>query len=263
MPHRFLLGFFLAPLFLIPLHVSAASGEGLTVTAVGEVLVMPDTAELRLLAVGQAELADDAIVKYEDSKRRATEALKALKLEGLTITAKGFSLHQGKAVRQNNAALPAQVTISEYLVLKLSGVDKLKAKDLLGSLTEIANTAKDSGLQAGSPTTNYYRRTSAPTVGPGSAVFVVSESEKHVREATSKAVAAAREKGTALAADCGVTLGGITNVSVKRVSSATTSQAYNQYGQIIQTQQSDQTSSAEFKAIPVKVSVSVTFSIKE
>ena len=112
----------------------AQESPGITVSEIGVVEAMPDTVELTTTLEGNAELADDAVKKYRDNKRRVTEALGGLKLKGMTVAGSGLAINSGTAVNPMAALQAAQanqpkvgdkVAVQERLTVTLSGIDTI------------------------------------------------------------------------------------------------------------------------------------------
>src|SRR5687768_14347404 len=66
--------------------------EGITVSGTGELRARPNFVEVDLKAAAKAELTDDAIVKFKDSKQRTLDAFAALKMKNLKVTETGLTV---------------------------------------------------------------------------------------------------------------------------------------------------------------------------
>ena len=73
-----------ATLMLLAGHAIAAD-EGISVTGVATVKAKPTEVEIDGTISGEGELANDASVKYHDSKKKATAAIDNLKNPDLTL----------------------------------------------------------------------------------------------------------------------------------------------------------------------------------
>ena len=133
--------------------VAAQDSPGITVSETGVVEAMPDTLELVAMVEGNAELADDAVKKFRDNKRRVTEALNGLKIKDMTVVGSGLSVNSGTppnpmAALQGQANQPKvtdKVAVQEKLTVTLSGINTLSADNILQSVTRILDVAKDAG----------------------------------------------------------------------------------------------------------------------
>jgi uncharacterized protein YggE len=182
---------------------------GIGVTGTGEVSAKPDTVEVKLRVSGAAELTDDAIVKHRDARDRVMKAFEALKLDNLKVDETNLSVHSGtskdqaqmiiRGMPQNNTT-PAQVEVSSSVRVRLSGIDKMSADDLMKIVGKLLDTAKDSGAAVGptdeevSMAYRYGRTTSNSMVR-----FVVTGAEKIRETAYQKAVDDARQRAERLA----------------------------------------------------------------
>src|SRR5204863_6422102 len=126
----------------------------------------PTEVEIGALVSGEAELTNDAMVKYRDAKKRATSAVEGLKIKDLTIEPNGVSVNQ--AIDPNAAQMMMQgraanmgkpkVQASESMKIVIKGVDKLGADALMDTVMKVIDTGRDAGLQIGPPTPmNYYQ----------------------------------------------------------------------------------------------------------
>src|SRR4051812_19329991 len=72
--------------------VANVGSDGITVFGTGELRAKPNVVQIDLRASAKAELTDDAIVKFKDSKKRTLEAFEALKMQNLKIDEQGLAL---------------------------------------------------------------------------------------------------------------------------------------------------------------------------
>src|SRR5215210_6772891 len=72
--------------------VRAQDNIGITVSGSAKSSAKPTSVEIPCLVNGDAELTADAIVKYRDARKRAVAAIEALKIDGLSIDSKGYSV---------------------------------------------------------------------------------------------------------------------------------------------------------------------------
>jgi uncharacterized protein YggE len=255
------------------------AGEGISVAGSGEVKAKPTSVEIVANVSGDAELAADAIVKYRDARRRAVDALKGLKLEGLKVDTGGFSVAQGvdaaqaQAMMQGNStsAGKARVNVSEQLKLTLTGLEKLKEEELMDMVLKVLDTGRDAGLLIGRATPrNYYEMQAYYNSGGGTGnlvAFKLTDPEALREQAYKQAMDDARKKAERLASLAGVKLGRIK--SVRDAGSVPDGNARNSQGAMMMMavygvavpQEAAELTSPVFKEISVKVNLAVLFEI--
>ncbi len=254
-------------LILVGLAVAGAADDvdRITVTASGTASVKPDVAEVRASVSGNAALAADALRKFQDNRRRAIESIKKLKLENLTIEGGGVSMSSaGQANRMammmgnnQNAGTPGHVTVTEKLVLRLSSIDRLKEGEPAKAVTTVIDAAKDAGLTIG---------------GSGLQSELVrfrsTKLEDTRRAAVESAMQTARRKAETLAA---LSKAHLTRILTSRevslpVAASNNAGAQNMFVQMAFAEMGmsgggdpDESSSGEFKPIPVSVTIEVQF----
>jgi uncharacterized protein YggE len=255
-------------LILVGLAVAGAADDvdRITVTASGTASVKPDVAEVHASVSGSAAMAADALRKFQDNRRRAIEAIKKLKLENLTIDGGGVSM---SSAAQNanrmamvfggnqNAGTPGHVTVTEKLVLRLSSIDRLKEGEPAKAVTTVIDAAKDAGLTIG---------------GSGLQSELVrfrsTKLEETRKAAVESAMQSARRKAETLA---NLSKAHITRILASRevalpAAANNNAGAQNMFMSIALAEMGmsgggdpDETSSAEFKPIPVNATIEVQF----
>ena len=132
--------------------------ENVTVTATGTENVQPDVAEIRAGVTGSAALAEDALRKFRENRRRAAESIKKLGIANLALEAGGLAIQSANATTNrmmqmfgNNqgATPPGQVTVTETLTLRLSQIDQMKPGESAEVVSKILDAAKDAGMNLG------------------------------------------------------------------------------------------------------------------
>ncbi len=254
---------------------AAEESPGITVSEIGVVEAMPDTVELTAMLEGNAELADDAVKKYRDNKRRVIEALNGLKIKGMTVAGAGLAVNSGtpanpmaafQAGQANQPKLTDKVAVQERLTVTLSGIDTMSADNILQAVTRILDVAKDAGgvIGSGSPKSIIEIQLSGAKPGP-LATFKLSKTDLPRQQAYEAALKQARAKAERLAQLAGVELGDIVSIrETAPVSKGDTSgggmSAYlGLLGQASNKQ--PEYTSVELQSIPVTVSLSVQFGI--
>jgi uncharacterized protein YggE len=257
-----------AAVILVGFKVAGAADDvdRITVTASGSASVKPDVAEVHASVSGTAAMAGDALRKFQDNRRRAIEAIKKLKLENLTVDGGGVSMSSASQNANRmammfggnqNAATPGHVTVTEKLVLRLSSVDRLKEGEPAKAVTTIIDAAKDAGLTIG---------------GSGMQSDLVrfrsTKLEETRKAAVESAMQSARRKAETLAA---LSKAKITRILTSReislpVAATNNAGMQNMYVAMALSEmgmsgggETDEASSAEFKPIPVTVTIEVQF----
>ena len=156
-----------------------------------------------------------------------------------------------------NAGTPGHVTVTEKLVLRLSSIDRLKEGEPAKAVTTVIDAAKDAGLTIG---------------GSGLQSELVrfrsTKLEDTRRAAVESAMQTARRKAETLAA---LSKAHLTRILTSRevslpVAASNNSGAQNMFVQMAFAEMgmsggsdADESSSAEFKPIPVNVTIEVQF----
>jgi len=199
----------------------AGTGEapaGIAVQGVGEVKARPNLVEIDLRTSGSGEITGDALVKYQDSKRRTLEAFEKLKMANLKIEEGGLSINGAMTPQQlqviqqglQNQAIKVPVQIGGVLHLKLSGVQEMQPLKLMETIGSLLDVAKDAGVGLG-PTAeqiNYgYNYQDQPLCR-----FVLQDFQPLREQAYKAAVADARSRAQRLADLNNVALGQVLGV---------------------------------------------------
>ena len=163
---------------------------------------------------GEAELASDARVKFDDAKKKALNVLAGLKDADLTIEGQGPSLEQGGDQSPNRFnGMPNQgtdkprVKITEQLKLTLTHADKADPAKLMAAVLKTLDAARDAGLTVGPPAPrNYYE---AQNQTGALATFHIADATPLLDQAMAAAVDDARRRAKRLAELNGVKLGAV------------------------------------------------------
>jgi uncharacterized protein YggE len=261
-------------LLLSPLCARAdapASTEGITVTGTGEAKARPTVVEIGAIVAGEAELTNDAMVKYRDAKKRATTAIDALKIPNLTVESNGVSISQ--AIDPTQAQMMMQgrvgavgkskVQASESLKLVLKDVDKMPPEKLMDLVMKVIDTGRDAGLQVGPPTPqNYYQYQMMMQNGQGQGMllFKINDSASMRDQAYKQAMDDAKSRAQRLAELAGVKLGRI--VAVRDTAAPRHPQAPNPYAENGgASEEPSDLSSQLLTDIPLKVTLTVQYEI--
>jgi uncharacterized protein YggE len=249
----------------------AAETPGIAVVGSGKILAKPTQVELTAIVKGEAELAVDAITKYEDNKRRALEAINNLGITDLSVSGGGVSINSAEAQAAMMAAMrgmpPAEdatqkLSLSETLTLKLLKIDALSTQDLLQTLVKIVDAGKDAGLTIGPPPKSMYELQIAAQSGNAQsplAAFKLNDVGAVKGQAYEAAILDARTQAERLAKLAGVKLGKVT--AIREVTQKNDSnQMYRYYGWM--PPKEPEYVSSGLAEIPVAVVLEVEFAIE-
>ncbi|QDU14972.1 oxidative stress defense protein [Gimesia maris] len=271
--------FSLAVLFcwIMMTHSStAAENQGITVMGLGSVEAKPSVVELTGIVIGQGQLAGDAVTKFHGNRRRAETAFKNLKIPGLEVVEEGLSLYSSLNASQMQAMMRGmavnntdsqELSVSETLKLRVTGIDKLSSQELLEMIVRIVDSGKDAGVIIGNDTSPSVPGTYNPSKARNTmATFKVTDVEKLKEAAYEQAVKDARSQAEKLAKLTGVKLGKVISVDGVGDSQKNTAAIYNQiisqYMAATGVNQTEEQASTLLKAIPIAVAVRVTYSIE-
>ena len=178
---------------------------GIVVYGIGEARARPNQIEIDLHASGQAELTEDALVKFNDAKKRMLESFEGLKLANLRVRELGLSVVPGNAQEMvqamwngrmvSNTGTKTPIEIASTLRLELRDVRELPPDELLKLLGKLLDVARDSGANIGPSAAEVqmaYRYGRQPSEGV--VRFIVADLKELREEAYERAVADARSR---------------------------------------------------------------------
>ncbi len=252
--------------------IARATDEGISVSGIGTIKARPTEVEIDGLVTGEGELANDASVKFRDSRKKAIATIENLKNPDLSIETGGADIHEAVDPAQQQRIMNGQgggetaksrVQISEHVKLTLKNVEKLDPEKMMDGVLKLVDSCRDSGLQIGPPpATNYYeiQQRSQNGTGDSLVIFKIADTTQLQAEAYKKAVADAREKAQRLADLAGIKLGRVLSVNDEGATatpaSVTVSMNNNQEHQIVK-----EAASETFGEIPITVKLQVQFEI--
>src|SRR5439155_24724006 len=138
--------------FLAPIS-RAEESTGITVSGAAKVSAKPTSVEIPCIVSGDAELTADAIVKYRDARKRAIAAIEGLKIAGLSVDSKGYSVRdlvdsaaQQQAMMRGQQVVNAKqkVSVTEQLRIAIKDVDKLEQQAPMDTMLKELDPAGDS-----------------------------------------------------------------------------------------------------------------------
>ncbi|XAL98645.1 SIMPL domain-containing protein [Phycisphaeraceae bacterium D3-23] len=265
-------------LALVSGPVATAQQGGITVTVTGEAEATPDLLVFEGTLMESAESADDAVVAFRDTRRRAIQALEAMEIDGLSVKTSGLRVSQGGDMADAMGGMmigpglggdeiqtpPGELAISQTVTVQIEGVSAMEEADLIDLIVEVGEAIEEAGISIGAMTQEDMMMMQFGQGVPSSdvAMFRVSDPEAARAEAAAQAMAKARQQAERLAQLAGVELGGVTAI----VEGIPTSDAGNEnsYMQMIfglMAEDSDAMSTASHDPIPVTTTLTVTFAI--
>lgn len=264
-------------LSLLTAPLAAAQQQGITVTATGEAQVQPDTLVFKGKLTESAESAEDAVVAFRDTRRRALQAIESLEIEGLSVEASALRLSRGgdmagmggmmvmPGVGGEVEAPPGQLAISQSVTIRIAGIDGMEQDELIELVVEVADAAKEAGISVGEMTEEQMMMMQFGQ-GMGAsdlAVFRVSNADAAQAESAELAMAQARAKAQRLAELAGVSLGRVT--AITEGASTEEQSAASGYMAIIWGMATEETPDAlatpALEPVTVRTTLTVTFAI--
>jgi uncharacterized protein YggE len=265
-----------AVLLLLSMAVTAQAEDGITVTGSATVKGKPSVVEISGTISGEGELANDASVKFHDTKKKATAAIENLKNPDLTMETEGSDIHEAMDPAQqqrimqgmgNGETPKVRVNISETVKLRLKNVDKLETPKLFEQVLKLIDTSRDAGIVIGSaPPMNYYQMQMQMQNGGGNNLvqFKIPDITDLENQAYKLAIADARTKAQRIADLSGVKLGKVLSVHDNGVTSGQQTQnPYYNNGNNQQNSNEKEASSGTLGEIPVAVNLQVQFAIEK
>ena len=265
---------------LLAIPMLAHAEDGITVTGSGTVKGKPTVVEISGTISGEGELANDASVKFHDTKKKATTAIENLKNPDLTMQTEGSDIHEAMDPAQqqrimqgmgNGETPKVRVNISETVKLRLKNVDKLETPKLFEQVLKLIDTSRDSGIVIGNaqPMNYYQMQMQMQNGGGGSNLvqFKIPDITDLENQAYKLAVADARAKAQRIADLSGVKLGKVLSVHDNGVNSGQQNpNGYNPYYNNMNNQQNNnekEASSGTLGEIPISVNLQVQFAIEK
>jgi uncharacterized protein YggE len=260
-----------------------AQGKTITVTGSGKATVRPDTVLIYGTIAGTAKSADEALVKFQQAKRRLLEAVAKSELEGLTAAGNGVAIQTSNGpVGQNPAVIAAEAfgnnqpkpadaryIVKEQIALKLTGIDQAKDEDVFENVLTLVGIAEDHGAQLSNNSNNarmmmmFGNRMETEVA---IAIFQVSDPSTLHQKAYEAAVAAGAKRVKIIAGITKTTVGSL--VSIEEISVGgvkadkdPTSMMQAVYGIDVEEQNGPEYSAKELGEIECEVILKLTFEI--
>lgn len=245
--------------------------KGILVAGTGVAKAKPTVVELGGTVTGDAELASDAITKYRDNRQRAIDAIENLKIEGLKIEGGGVAINSTLSAQAMQAMMNGmpqtgaannRLQVTEPLVIRLEGVDKLTTEELLETLVRIVDAGKDAGVVIG-PVQQYNPYVYNPRAGQASSLakFRMMDIKDLRQKAYEEAITDARQQAERLAKLSGVKLGRVTSVREGAPQSQSNVNVMYYYGAPTN-DQAEAFTTDKLEDISVKIVLQVEFAIE-
>ncbi|HEX7446121.1 MAG TPA: SIMPL domain-containing protein [Pirellulales bacterium] len=252
--------------------IAHAEERAITVAGNGEVKARPNRLEIDVQAAGAAELTSDAILKYDDSLRRITEAFEKLGIERLAVE-QGDLVFASTVANQNarvigvaarGQARKAHVAVGRSLQLKLRDIDQMPEKELIDTIGKILDTAQDAGATLGMSAVRnmamnqfgniiVHNQNAQPVVA-----FYINDPQAMHDRAYERAFEDATSRGEKLARLAGAKLGPVLSIDEIGTPQNNPYAMQQPYGM-----QQQSLASVKLAEIPVHVSLRVRFALEE
>ncbi|MFC1757255.1 SIMPL domain-containing protein [Planctomycetota bacterium] len=247
------------------------STRTIRVTGTGRVPVKPTEIELKLAVAGSAELAEEALKKYNQSLKQAKMAFDNLKMENLAFTPLGVSVKQvGQNPNQIFNGQPQQetkipVTFGREVRVTLSGVADMNEDELAKTLVKLIDTAKDSGAAIKTQDAQMARIYGMQMTN-AMAFFVVNGVDDAREKSYEQAMDVAKRRAVRLAKLSGTKVGKVHTISESFNNPEDTGNAqmrfiYAMYGMQEGKKDEKRVLSSEYKDVDVVVTLTVEFEI--
>ena len=249
-----------------------AQTRTIQVTGTGRVPLKPTEIELKLAVVGSAELAEEALKKYNQALKQAKAAFDQLKMKNLAFTPLGVSVKQvGQNQNQIFNGQPQQdtkipVTFGREVRVTLKGVTEMSEDDLAKTLVKLIDTAKDSGA-AIKTQNDQMARMYGMQMSNSMAYFVVNGIDDAREKSYAQAMEIARRRAERLAKLSGTKVGKVHTISEsfntpKDEGNAQMRVIYAMYGMQQSEKDEHRVLSSEYKDVDVVVTLTVEFEIE-
>ena len=207
---------------LVSFAFPALAEQTVTVSALGEVKVKPDTLVLSGEISEANEKMKDAVTGFKDTRHRALAAVKELGVENLAVTTSALSMRVAGSAQGNpfggaapDAAAPGALVISQSVTLTVSGIDKMEQQAVIDLVVKLLAGVKEAGVNLNSMNAQniMMMQMGMDAGGSGEATFKISDPKAAYKAATKAAVDKARADAAYLAELAGGKLGPVVGIS--------------------------------------------------
>jgi uncharacterized protein YggE len=268
----------LAVVLALLLAPAASAQQGITVTAVGEAHAVPDVLVIAGTLSESAESAEDSVVAFRDSRRRAIKAIELLGLPGLRLSPGALRVTRGglagggmgiavAGVGGGEEVMPGSTVISQSVVIEVPGIDAMEQEAVIDLILAITSAAGDAGIAIGEVSQEDMMMAQFGQGMPASdlAGFKVSDPQAAAQQSAEDAMAQARAKAQRLADLAGVRLGRVTAIVETPVAAEV--DTGNSYMQLIWglagEDNADPDTHPALEPVPVRTQLTVTYAIED
>ncbi|MEO0477355.1 MAG: SIMPL domain-containing protein [Planctomycetota bacterium] len=218
-----------------------AAEQTITVNAVGEAKIKPDTLVLSGTITETNEKMKDAVTGFNSTRRRALAAVNELGIENLQVTTSSLSVGIagapaggpfGGPVPDGQPATPGALQISQSVTLTVSGIDKMEEQAVIDLVVKLLEGTKEAGVDMSTMDAETMMMMQMGLGGAGGSsatVFKVSDPDAAMKAATKAAVEKARVDASYLAELAGGKLGPVVAITYGIAPVADDSSGMNPY----------------------------------
>lgn len=209
---------------MLSFTMPAAAEQKITVSALGEIKVKPDTLIISGKISETNEKMKDAVTGFKDTQRRALAAIKELGIETMSVQTSSLSISLAGNPQAGpfggfddgaEVATPGALAISQSVKLTVTGVDKMEQQAVIDLVVKLMDSVKEAGvdINAMDAESVMMMQMGMGAASGGSAVFKVSDPVAAKKAATKAAVEKARADAQYLAELAGGKLGSVVSIS--------------------------------------------------
>jgi uncharacterized protein YggE len=208
---------------VLGLALPTLAEQTVTVSAVGEAKVKPDTLVLTGKITETNEKMKDAVTGFTDTRRRALAAVQEMGIENMTVATSALSMSIAGApqggpfggIVEGEPSAPGALVISQTVTLTVTSVDKMEEAAVIDMVVKLLAGVKDAGVDMNSADAQNMMMMQMGLGGGGgsSAVFKISDPKAAHKAATKNAVDKARADAAYLAELAGGKLGPVVSIS--------------------------------------------------
>lgn len=250
--------------------------QTITVSALGETKVKPDTLVITGEIRESNEKMKDAVTAFNDTRRRAMAAIKELGIENLSIETSALSMKLAGEGMQGlpfggvpgaEAAAAGSLIISQAVTLTVTGLDQLEEQAMIDLVVKLLSGVKESGVKMGAMDAQGMMLMQMGMGGAAgsSVLFQISNPQAAQKAATRQAMENAKTDAAYLAELAGGKLGPVVAIIDGSPAINPTEQGTNSYammlGAIMGSLDDESEGNDKFDTVTVQRTLSVTFKL--
>ncbi len=253
--------------------IAQAQTPSISVTAVGEVKVLPDTVVLSGQISETSAKMKDAVTAFNDTRRRTMEAIKGVQIANLSIEASALSISLANGMggfddfgNDDEEAEPTPegaLTLSQTVTLTVSGLSGMEEQAVIDLVVSLIGAAQEAGvdLSASSQEQMMMMQFGMDMPAGTTAIFKIGNPEEVRKQATKAAMDKARADAQFLAELAGGKLGRV--VAISDLGNGGDEQEMNPYAMIwgMMSEEEIDNGSASYEPVPVVRGLSVQFEL--